>query len=201
MSNSSALSRPHVASIAVSKVPVSALKPTRRSEGARLFIVWPTSTAKRRILSGRSSIVTGFGCVFAAKRRWMNRRAFIGRPRGPSTGIKRPTGRSRSVGSKKLLTSSEKRNASLSNSSFSPYRFPRTLSINAVSASSASARLVCRLARSSVTSRCKRSFSGSSPPRSCTRTHLPVRFTCVSILVSIFHSIFTLGRILTMMER
>jgi hypothetical protein len=35
----------------------------------------------------------------------MNRRAFIGQPRGPSTGIKRPTGRSRSVGSRKLLTS------------------------------------------------------------------------------------------------
>ena len=91
------------------------------------------------------------------------------------------------------LASSEKRNASLSNSSFSPCSFPRTLSINAVSASSASARLVCRLARSSVTSRCKRTFSGSSPPRWCTRTHLPVRFTCVSILVSIFRSIFTLG--------
>ena len=37
MSNSSALSRPHVASIAVSKVPVSAFNPTRRSEGAKLF--------------------------------------------------------------------------------------------------------------------------------------------------------------------
>jgi hypothetical protein len=66
-SNSSALSRPHVASMAVSIVPVSASRPSLRL-GWRLLISSPTSIAKRRSLSGRSSIiVTVLGWTFAVK--------------------------------------------------------------------------------------------------------------------------------------